>query len=58
MFNASVYIKAENLKKTGSFKVRGAFNKLIKIRSERIIAASMRNHAQKVAFAGDVFGKR
>ncbi len=58
MFDARVYIKAENLQKTGSFKVRGAFNKLIKIRSERIIAASMGNHAQGVAFAGNVLGKK
>ena len=44
------YLKAENLQKTGSFKVRGAFNKMINVRG-KVIAASMGNHAQAVAFA-------
>jgi threonine dehydratase len=52
MFDAEVYLKAENLQKTGSFKVRGAFNKLSKLRADKVIAASMGNHAQGVAFAG------
>ena len=51
MFSAEVYIKAENLQKTGSFKVRGAFNKLSKLKPDNVIAASMGNHAQGVAFA-------
>lgn len=50
MTGAEVYLKAENLQKTGSFKVRGAFNKMIHIRG-KVIAASMGNHAQAVAFA-------
>lgn len=33
LINADVYLKAENLQKTGSFKVRGAFNKLTQIKS-------------------------
>jgi threonine dehydratase len=52
---ADVYLKAENLQKTGSFKVRGAFNKIIGIKAN-IIAASMGNHAQAVAFAANVMG--
>ena len=56
MFDAEVYIKAENLQKTGSFKVRGAFNKLRKWREGKVIAASMGNHAQGVAFAAMSLG--
>lgn len=51
-----VYLKLENLQKTGSFKVRGAYNKIVSLNeSERrkgVIAASAGNHAQGVAFAG------
>ncbi|HWR59622.1 MAG TPA: threonine ammonia-lyase [Thermodesulfovibrionales bacterium] len=56
MTGAEVYIKAENLQKTGSFKVRGAFNKLSRIREGRVIAASMGNHAQGVAHAAGILG--
>ncbi len=51
MTGAEVYIKAENLQKTGSFKVRGAFNKLSSLHDGVVIAASMGNHAQGVAYA-------
>jgi threonine dehydratase len=53
---AEVYIKAENLQKTGSFKVRGAFNRLHSLNSTNVIAASMGNHAQGVAFAASKLG--
>lgn len=56
MAGAEVYLKAENLQKTGSFKVRGAFNKMIQVRDRRVIAASMGNHAQAVAFAANRLG--
>lgn len=55
MTGAELYLKAENLQKTGSFKVRGAFNKMIHI-SGKVIAASMGNHAQAVAFAASRLG--
>ena len=55
MTGAEVYLKAENLQKTGSFKVRGAFNKMIHIK-DKVIAASMGNHAQAVAFAAKRIG--
>jgi threonine dehydratase len=55
MTGADVYLKAENLQKTGSFKVRGAFNKMTHIRGN-VIAASMGNHAQAVAFAAGRLG--
>ncbi|HYQ48675.1 MAG TPA: threonine ammonia-lyase [Thermodesulfovibrionales bacterium] len=56
MTGADVYIKAENFQKTGSFKVRGAFNKISSLREKKVIAASMGNHAQGVAFAASRIG--
>jgi threonine dehydratase len=56
MTGAEVYLKAENLQKTGSFKVRGAFHKLNSLKSKKVIAASMGNHAQGVAFAAARLG--
>ena len=56
MTGAEVYLKAENLQKTGSFKVRGAFHKLTSLKSKKVIAASMGNHAQGVAFAAARLG--
>ena len=56
LIGAEVYLKAENLQKTGSFKVRGAFNKLTGIKDGKVIAASMGNHAQGVAFAANALG--
>ncbi len=53
---ANVYLKAENLQKTGSFKVRGAFNKMIGMKDKSVIAASMGNHAQAVAYAAGMLG--
>ena len=56
MTGAEVYLKAENLQKTGSFKVRGAFHKLNSLGNKKVIAASMGNHAQGVAFAAAKLG--
>lgn len=56
MTGAEVYLKAENLQKTGSFKVRGAFNKLTALGDGKVIAASMGNHAQGVAYAASRLG--
>lgn len=53
---ARVYVKCENFQKTGSFKVRGAFNKLSGLRKKKVIAASMGNHAQGVAAAASALG--
>jgi len=55
---AEVHCKLENLQKTGSFKVRGAFNKLSQVSADRVAAASMGNHAQAVAYAAAALGKR
>ena len=55
-----VYIKPENLQITGSFKVRGAYNKISKLTAEEkkrgVIAASAGNHAQGVALAAKRLG--
>ncbi len=55
---AEVFLKLENLQKTGSFKVRGAFSRLTCTEADRVAAASMGNHAQAVAFAATTLGKR
>ncbi|WFQ93220.1 threonine dehydratase [Mycoplasma feriruminatoris] len=56
----NVYLKLENLQKTGSFKLRGATNKINKLTDEEkkhgIIAASAGNHAQGVAYAATNLG--
>lgn len=58
MTGADVYIKAENLQKTGSFKARGVFNKLLQEPAERVITASMGNHAQALAYAARTLGRQ
>lgn len=54
---AEVYLKLENLQKTGAFKVRGAINKMSHVAGRKVIAASMGNHAQAVAYAAGITGK-
>jgi threonine dehydratase len=55
-----VLLKAENLQRTGSFKVRGAVNKLSTLTSEEraagVVAASAGNHGQAVAWAARELG--
>lgn len=55
-----VYIKPENLQKTGAFKIRGAYNKIIKLsddaKKKGLIASSAGNHAQGVAYAAKKLG--
>ena len=57
---AQVYLKLETLQKTGSFKFRGAYHKLSKIRPQvsplGVVAASAGNHAQGVAHAAQLLG--
>jgi threonine dehydratase len=57
---AKVYLKLETLQKSGSFKVRGATNKILShidtIREQGVIAASAGNHAQGVAVAAHSAG--
>ncbi len=58
--NNEVYLKPENLQRTGSFKLRGAFNRISSLTDEEksrgVITASAGNHAQGVAFAAQKLG--
>ena len=55
-----VFIKPENLQRTGSFKIRGAYNKIAKLTKEEkekgVISSSAGNHAQGVALAAEKLG--
>lgn len=55
-----VWLKAENLQRTGSFKIRGAMNALSQLSAESrergVVAASAGNHAQGVALAAKTLG--
>src|SRR6185437_11828116 len=59
---ARVFLKAEILQRTGSFKFRGAYNKICAIAPERraagVVAYSSGNHAQGVAAAAKLLGIR
>lgn len=59
---ARVFLKAETLQRTGSFKFRGAYNKVSSILAERrspgVVAYSSGNHAQGVAVAAKLLGMR
>ncbi len=58
-YGGSVVFKAENLQRTGSFKIRGAMNKLTSLGSASsagVVAGSAGNHAQSLAFAARHFG--
>ena len=56
----TIYLKPENLQKTGSFKLRGAYNKISQLTEEQrkkgVITASAGNPAQGVAFAAQKLG--
>ena len=54
---SNILIKAENLQKTGSFKIRGAINLISQISEEKVVAPSSGNHAQAVAAASQLFNK-
>ncbi len=55
-----VYLKCENLQRTGAYKLRGAYNRLTQLTAEErargVVAASAGNHAQGVAFAARELG--
>ena len=56
----TIYIKCENLQVTGSFKLRGAYNKLQHLTAEEkargVVACSAGNHAQGVAMSATRMG--
>ena len=60
MSDCDVFLKCENRHKTGSFKFRGAFNKLAKMKEQgivtKVIASSAGNHAQGVSYASRLLG--
>jgi len=55
--NANIYLKKENLQLTGSFKLRGAFNKIASLNDKEkelgVVAASAGNHAQGLAYSAN-----
>ena len=58
--DTNVFVKLELFQKTGSFKIRGAFNKLLSLSPEElsngVVAVSGGNHAQAIAHASTVLG--
>lgn len=60
LFGSEIFLKLENLQETGSFKIRGAYNRLFLLKPQEkkkgVIAASAGNHAQGVAWASTRLG--
>ncbi|MEV6326671.1 threonine ammonia-lyase [Streptomyces sp. NPDC051909] len=60
LLGAPVHLKCENLQRTGSFKLRGAYVRIAGLRPEQraagVVAASAGNHAQGVALASALLG--
>ncbi|GAB3616516.1 threonine ammonia-lyase [Okibacterium endophyticum] len=60
LLGVPVLMKCENLQRTGSYKIRGAYNRMAKLtpeeRARGVVAASAGNHAQGVAFAARELG--
>jgi threonine dehydratase len=60
LVGGSVHLKCESLQRTGSYKIRGAYNRLSQLtpeeRARGVVAASAGNHAQGVAFAARELG--
>src|SRR6185436_8803989 len=60
MAGGPVHLKAENLQKTGSFKIRGAYTALSRLtpgeRAKGVVTASAGNHAQGIALAAQLTG--
>lgn len=57
---AQTFLKCENLQRTGSFKIRGAYVRMSRLtaaeKARGVVAASAGNHAQGVALAADLLG--
>ncbi len=57
--NNNVYLKSEHLQKSGSFKIRGAYNTVkdaVEKGAQLVVAASSGNHGQAVALAAKILG--
>ncbi len=59
-YGVDVTFKCENLQRAGSFKIRGAYNRVARLtadqRAKGVVAASAGNHAQGVALAAQILG--
>jgi len=58
LVGARVVFKCETFQKVGAFKFRGAYNALSRIAGDSVVAFSSGNHAQAVALAARMLGKR
>lgn len=62
MSGNEVYLKCENLQKTGSFKIRGALNAVLQLTAEErtrgVVTGSSGNHGQALAYAARLAGAR
>jgi len=60
LMDRQIYLKPENLQRTGSFKLRGACNRMVSLTPQEkaagVVAASAGNHAQGVALAAQLLG--
>lgn len=60
VLGSPVFLKCENLQRTGSYKIRGAYNRMARLtpeeRAHGVVAASAGNHAQGVALAARELG--
>ncbi|MBL7542921.1 MAG: threonine ammonia-lyase [Bdellovibrionaceae bacterium] len=60
MFGRNIYLKFENTQRTGSFKIRGAYNKIMNLSPDEkgrgVVASSAGNHAQGVALSSKLAG--
>ncbi|WP_025273669.1 threonine ammonia-lyase [Haloglycomyces albus] len=59
---SNVFLKCENVQRAGSFKIRGAYNRIANLSAEQkkrgVVAASAGNHAQGVALAAEKLGTK
>lgn len=62
LLGTETYVKTENLQRAGSFKIRGAYNRMARLSDEEkargVVCASAGNHAQGVALAAQMLGVR
>jgi threonine dehydratase len=62
LFGSEIYLKYENEQTTGSFKIRGSLNKILRLsdaeKKKGIVASSAGNHAQGVAFSAHKVGAK
>jgi threonine dehydratase len=60
LIGGPVYLKCENLQRAGSFKIRGAYTRMVRLtdreKAAGVVAASAGNHAQGVALAAQMLG--